>query len=123
MRIFHAAPLRPADPRTFAGTASSARLASDEADVPVSVYRVEFQAGARTHWHRHSGPQWLFVLAGRIRVQVWGEPPRDLDAGDTVAVAPNEKHWHGAAPGSSGTHLAVNVKATTEWLEPVVDDA
>ncbi len=36
-----------------------------------------------------------------------------------VLIPPGEKHWHGAAPGSTGTHLAVNVNAVTEWLEEV----
>jgi quercetin dioxygenase-like cupin family protein len=123
MRIFSAAdaPLKPADTATFAGSARTARIAADEAAVPVGVYRVEFDAGARTHWHRHSGPQWLFVVAGRIRVQTWEGEPRDLHTGDAVVFAPGEKHWHGAAPGTSGAHLAVNVDVTTEWLEPVAD--
>ncbi|MGE5171407.1 MAG: cupin domain-containing protein [Rudaea sp.] len=103
--------------------ARSARLAAAQEGVPVGVYRVEFEAGARTHWHTHSGPQWLFVLDGRIRVQVWGETARDVGAGDAVVIAPNEKHWHGAAPESHGTHLAVNVNATTKWLEPVAEES
>lgn len=124
MRIFpaEAAPLRPADAHTFAGTARTQRLASDEVGLPVSVYRVEFDPGGRTNWHTHSGPQWLLVVEGRIRVQTWGEPARDVGAGDAVVIHPGEKHWHGAAPGARSTHLAVNVNATTEWLEPVEGD-
>lgn len=86
------------------------------------VYRVEFESGARTNWHRHSGPQWLFVIEGRVRVQRWGEPPSDVAAGDAVVVGPGEKHWHGAVPGARGTHLAVNIDVKTEWLEPVSDE-
>jgi 4-carboxymuconolactone decarboxylase len=37
-------------------------------------------------------------------------------------VAPGERHWHGAVPGSEGTHIAVNVNATTTWGEPVSDE-
>jgi quercetin dioxygenase-like cupin family protein len=123
MRIFSAAdaPLKPADAATFAGCARTARIAADDAAIPVGVYRVEFEPGARTHWHRHSGPQWLFVVAGRIRVQTWDGEARDLEIGDAVVFAPGEKHWHGAAPGTSGAHLAVNVDVKTEWLEPVAD--
>jgi quercetin dioxygenase-like cupin family protein len=44
-----------------------------------------------------------------------------VSAGDTVMIGPGEKHWHGAAPGGIGTHLAVNVDAATDWLEPVSD--
>lgn len=89
--------------------------------MPVHLYQVQFDAGARTNWHIHSGPQWLFVSEGRIRVQRLGEPAQDLEPGDAVVFAAGEQHWHGAAPGCPGVHLAVNVQATTEWLEPVSD--
>lgn len=117
------APRHPGDPNTFTGRVHMQHLASDEAGVPVKVYRVEFEAGARTHWHTHSNPQWLFIVEGRVRVQKWGEPPIEVAAGDAVVIAPGERHWHGAAPGSSGgTHLAVNVNARTDWLEAVTDE-
>ena len=123
MRIFRGndTPRTAGDAQTFVGPARIQRLAEDAEGVPVHVYRVEFADGARTNWHVHSGPQWLFVVEGRVRVQVEGEPAREVDAGDAVVIAPHEKHWHGAAPGASGAHLAVNVNFTTEWLEPVTD--
>jgi quercetin dioxygenase-like cupin family protein len=114
-----AVPFSPADVASFTGSARTKRLAADEVAVPVHVYRVEFESGGRTNWHTHSGPQWLFIVDGRVRVQKWGESPIDLVAGDAVVIHPGEKHWHGAAPGGSGAHIAVNVNATTEWLEPV----
>jgi quercetin dioxygenase-like cupin family protein len=55
-------------------------------------------------------------------VQRWGEPPQDVGVGDAVVIPPGEKHWHGAVPGERAVHLAVNVNATTEWLEPVSDE-
>jgi len=121
MRIFRAigVPVNPADPHTFIGPATVQRLAEDDEAVPVGVYRVAFEAGGRTNWHTHSGPQWLFIVEGRIRVQRQGEPPQDLRGGDAVVFAPGEKHWHGAVPGATGTHLAVNVNVVTTWMEPV----
>ena len=123
MRIFRgeAVPSQPADPQSFVGRAHTQRLASAEDGVPVVVYSVAFEDGARTNWHAHSGPQWLLVVEGRVRVQIWGEPAREAAAGDAVMIAPHEKHWHGAAPGSRASHLAVNVNFTTEWFEPVTD--
>jgi len=88
----------------------------------VIVYLVEFEPGARTNWHRHSGPQLLLVKEGRGLVQTWGEPVREISAGDAVSIEPNEKHWHGATPGTRMTHFAVNLNLTTDWLEPVSDD-
>jgi quercetin dioxygenase-like cupin family protein len=124
MRIFRSSdtPVGPADPATFIGRATVQRLAHDETGVPVSVYRVTFSDGARTNWHKHSGPQWLFVLAGRVRVQAEGAAAQDLEAGDAVVIAPGERHWHGAAPGRAGIHIAVNVNAATTWMEPVTDE-
>lgn len=124
VRIFRSsdAPVGPVDPATFLGRATVQRLVHDETGVPVGVYRVTFSDGARTNWHIHSGPQWLFVVEGRVRVQAVGASAQDLDAGDAVVIAPGERHWHGAAPGSAGTHIAVNVNASTTWLEPVRDE-
>jgi quercetin dioxygenase-like cupin family protein len=124
MRIFRSgdAPIGPVDAATFVGHATVQRLAHDEAGVPVGVYRVTFSSGARTNWHTHSGPQWLFVVEGRVRVQAEGGERQDLAAGDAVVVAPGERHWHGAVPGSTGTHIAVNVNAATAWLDPVSDE-
>jgi len=113
---------RVADANSFVGAAQTTLLASSTDGTPVHVYQVKFESGARTNWHTHSGAQWLFVLDGRIRVQTTGNPPQEAGAGDAVVFVPGEKHWHGAAPGSTGEHLAVNVNAETTWLEPVSDE-
>jgi quercetin dioxygenase-like cupin family protein len=124
MRIFRHAdsPTRPADASSFVGPARTTLLASSDEGESVHVYRVEFQDGARTNWHTHSGPQWLFVVEGRIRIQSWGGDAQEASEGDAIVIPPGEKHWHGAAPGGRGVHIAVNVNAKTEWLEPVMDD-
>ncbi len=124
MKIFRGdvVPRQPVDPTSFVGTAQAQKLAEAQDGTPVVVYRVEFEPGARTNWHRHSGAQWLLIVEGRIRIQKWGAAPQEVGAGDAVMIAPGEKHWHGAAPGARGVHLAVNVNATTEWLEPVSDE-
>ena len=90
----------PADQRNFVGTARVKRMAMVDDDQQVNVFLVEFEPGARTNWHRHSAPQLLLVKEGRGLVQKWGEPVREISAGDAVSIEPNEKHWHGAAPGT-----------------------
>jgi len=120
-RLPDAAPV-PTDPASFTGHVRSRRLATDDEAVPAHVYLVEFDPGARTRWHLHTGPQWLLITEGRVRVQTWGGPPQEVAAGDAVVIPPGEKHWHGAAPGSRGVHIAVNINAATEWLEEVSDD-
>src|SRR4051794_2258415 len=113
MKIFRAAeiPSEAGDVKTFTGEVVRTTLASDTAGTPVNVYRVEFSPGARTHWHTHDGPQWLFVVEGRIRVQKDGEAAIEVTAGDAVVIQPGEKHWHGATANGRGVHLAINVKA------------
>jgi quercetin dioxygenase-like cupin family protein len=124
MKIFRGrdVPSEIADSKSFVGGAYARKLAQSADGTPVIVYHVEFDSGARTNWHAHSGPQWLLIIDGQIRIQKWGEPAHDIAAGDVVVVAPGEKHWHGAAPDARGVHLAVNIDVTTEWLEPVSDD-
>ena len=47
---------------------------------------------------------------------------REAAVGDLIAFEPGERHWHGATPGGPMTHIAINIDATTHWLEPVTDE-
>ena len=54
-----------------------------------------------------------------------GTPIREIRAGDTVWIAPGEKHWHGAAPDCNMVHLALQEHLDgnhVHWLEHVTDD-
>ena len=121
MKVFRGNELKPGDPNTFTGAVRTRLVASDDEHTPVHVYRVEFDSGGRTFWHIHSGPQWLLIVEGRVRVQKQNEAAVDIEAGGAVVIEPGVKHWHGAAPGSRGVHLAVNIAVQTTWLEPVSD--
>ncbi len=92
----------------------------------ISIANVTFEPGCRNNWHIHKasqgGGQILLVTAGRGYYQEWGQPARELNPGDVVNIPANVKHWHGAAPDSWFSHLAVEVPAengSNEWLEPV----
>lgn len=85
---------------------------------------VTFSPGARTAWHTHPLGQTLVVTAGMGRVQRWGAAMEDIHPGDVVRIPPGVKHWHGAAPNSSMTHLAVQEQQngkSVDWLEKVSD--
>lgn len=85
---------------------------------------VTFEAGARSAWHTHPLGQTLIVTAGVGRVQKWGEPIQEIKKGDTVRIPPNVKHWHGASPAASMSHIAIGEQLdgkTVEWLEKVSD--
>jgi quercetin dioxygenase-like cupin family protein len=85
---------------------------------------VTFEPGARTAWHTHPLGQTLIVTAGAGRVQHWGGPVQEIKPGDTVWIPPNVKHWHGAAPTTAMSHIAIaeNLDGkVVEWLEKVSD--
>ena len=58
-------------------------------------------------------------------VQAWGEPGQDVRVGDVVTIPPGQKHWHGAAPQTAVTHLAITEPrggAAVRWMEQVSDE-
>ena len=90
-----------------------------------SLGNVTFEPAARTNWHKHTGGQILLVTAGEGRYQERGKPVQKLNAGDVVRIAPNVEHWHGAAPNSWFSHIAVETNPDVNvntWLEPVSDE-
>ena len=118
MKVFTLAALdsEPSDPNTFVGRARLTRM-NDAADhPPANVYRVAFEASARTNWHSHTGPQLLQIIEGTCRFQKAGERVREAVVGDLLSIESGERHWHGAAPGTAGEHLAINVGESTNWF-------
>ena len=108
----------------FTGKSWLARLATDK-DLNVPISNVTFEPGCRNNWHSHTGGQILIAVGGRGYYQEKGKPAQLLLPGDVVEIAPNVVHWHGAAPDSWFSHLAVACNPATNentWLEPV-DDA
>lgn len=76
---------------------------------------VTFEPGARTAWHTHPLGQTLIVIAGAGPVQT-------IRAGDTVWIPPGVKHWHGAAPTTAMSHIAIAESLdgkVVDWLEQV----
>ena len=108
----------PADPSNFELPARMQRLLGPNDDEPVRLYRVNFEAGARTHWHVHDDVQVLFGLSGRCVVVDRVGATLLLEPGDVVVIEGGEEHWHGAAEGGAGEHLAINVGGRTDWLGP-----
>jgi 4-carboxymuconolactone decarboxylase len=116
---------RPAPVEYFTGQVMVEMLFGAEAPARASCGRVTFQPGARTAWHTHPLGQTLIVTDGVGRVQEWGGPVREIRAGDVVRIAPGVKHWHGAAPDSAMTHLAIQEALdgrTVDWMEKVSDE-
>src|SRR6476659_9147292 len=86
---------------------------------------VTFAPRARTAWHSHPGGQILIVTAGIGRVQVWDEPIQEIGTGDVVKIPAGVKHWHGASPNASMTHLGITEQrngTAVQWMEKVSDE-
>lgn len=118
-------PAAPAPSENFTG---SATIESPFQGVsPARVYgaTVTFQPAARTAWHTHAVGQILIVTAGVGRVQRWGDPIEEIRQGDIVRIPAGQKHWHGAAPASTMTHIGIVEQPadgkSTEWMEKVTD--
>jgi quercetin dioxygenase-like cupin family protein len=86
---------------------------------------VTFEPGARTAWHTHPLGQILIVTMGCGRAQREGGPIEEIRPGDVVFFAPGEKHWHGAAPATAMTHIAIQEALdgkAVDWMEKVSDE-
>ena len=97
-----------------------------ETQAPQRVYgSVTFEPGARTNWHTHPLGQTLLVTFGVGLTQEWGGPVQIIRQGDVVLCPPNVKHWHGAAPDTTMTHLAIGERLdgkSVTWMEQVSDE-
>lgn len=92
----------------------------------VSIFNVTFEPACRNNWHIHhaenGGGQMLICIGGRGYYQEYGKEAQELLPGDVVNIPAEVKHWHGAAPDSWFSHLAIEidgVNTSNEWLEPV----
>lgn len=109
----------------FSGTAKvTSRFSS-----PVSShYRgamVEFEPGAKTAWHTHPKGQTLIIISGKGMVQSEGNEVQSMLPGNVISIPPNVRHWHGAAPDSPMSHIAISTPdngETVNWMELVSDE-
>jgi quercetin dioxygenase-like cupin family protein len=92
---------------------------------PFSGAYVTFEPGARSAWLTHPTGQHLLATAGVGRTQVWGGPIVEIKAGDVIWCPAKVKHWHGASPTTSMTHIAITGTLNgknVEWMEKVTDE-
>ena len=95
----------------------------------VSIFNGTFEPACRNNWHIHharsGGGQMLICVGGRGYYQEEGREAVELTPGKVINIPANVKHWHGAAPDSWFSHLAIEVEGedgSTEWCEPVSDE-
>ena len=80
----------------------------------------QFEKGARTKWHSHSGGQVILVEEGITHHQNKGGPVMELHANETYYVQPGVVHWHGATPESSTVQFNTT-RGDITWLDEVTD--
>ena len=123
--VFHIGAPNDGFKQYFIGQSYLAPLSTEQ----VGIFNVTFEPGCRNNWHIHKadkgGGQILVCVAGRGYYQEWGKEAIELHPGDVVNIPVGVKHWHGAAPDSWFSHLAVEVpgeNGSNEWLEAVDND-
>lgn len=113
------------DTPNFTGEAWLEMIVTKADSVDCTVGNVTFAPGVRNSWHSHPGGQILLCISGEGRYQEKGKPVQILHPGDVVKITPNVVHWHGAAPNSEFTHIAIGPqqsKGGTVWLDAVSDE-
>ncbi len=121
MKLFHPAQAETRKGTTFTGETTLTEMVVPQQPGGVRITLVRFEDGSVTHWHTHPGEQVLYVLEGECRV---GNETEELVArpGDVVYTPPNEKHWHGAAPGTRMVHISITTGGSPQWFDaPHVD--
>ena len=95
----------------------------------IPIFNVTFEPGCRNNWHVHhakkAGGQMLICVGGRGYYQEWGMEAVEMTPGTVINIPAEVKHWHGAAPDSWFSHLAIEIageEASNEWLEAVSEE-
>jgi len=118
-------PSNKGNPDYFTGTVRVDPLFQPHAPARTSAGSVTFEPGARSAWHTHPLGQTLIITAGCGWVQREGGPVEEVHPGDVVWFPPGEKHWHGATPTTTLTHIAIQEAVdgkVVDWLEHVSDE-
>lgn len=111
--------------QNFTGRVRVDPLFAATPEVNASGAYVTFEPGARSAWHTHPAGQRLVVVSGVGLTQEEGGAVQEIRPGDVIVCPPGVKHWHGAAPATAMTHLAVTGVVdgkSVDWMEKVNDE-
>ena len=106
------------------GTVWLTELNKPDSTIDIAIANATFAPGAKLDWHIHPAGQILMITEGTGYYQEKGKPLQVVHKGDVVKCVPGVPHWHGAAPKSSFTYVAVSTnseKNNTVWLQRVTD--
>src|SRR5215208_8231069 len=117
-------PVQPGPAAQFTGTVRVEPLFAPTATTPAGGALVTFEPGARSAWHTHPRGQTLIVTAGTGRIQRRGGAVEEIRAGDVIWTPPGVEHWHGAAPSTAMSHMAIQEtlnETNVTWGAKVTD--
>jgi quercetin dioxygenase-like cupin family protein len=101
----------------FTGQVTMQSIVDPELSKRFLIQHVNFDKGVRNKLHTHSIEQVLVVTEGKGIVATENEQV-PVGPGDIIFIAAGEKHWHGAAEGSTFSHLYVmSPESTTTQIE------
>jgi quercetin dioxygenase-like cupin family protein len=109
----------------FIGNVWLQMLVTDDSTFHCPIGNVTFEPGARNGWHTHPGGQILLVTGGKGYYQEADRKAQVIREGDIIKILPHVKHWHGAAPDSYFSHIAImpnSGKGDATWFGAVTDE-
>src|SRR5262249_29126069 len=104
----------PATGDLFIGPVERQNVVGEGDSKQIRIGVVTFKDGAVNKFHRHTFDQVLSVTEAKGMVKAEGHPYQRIAEGDVILCAAGERHWHGAAPGKTMSHLTVATPGTTE---------
>jgi quercetin dioxygenase-like cupin family protein len=120
-------PATPPAPRQYGVIGPAANFTGNTGTLDPAGYTVGrrvFEPGARNAtWHMHTAGQLVFGEAGRGRLQIQGQPIKELAVGDSAYIPGGTYHWHGAAPNERFTMVFITMgQSKTSQGEPVTEE-
>ena len=97
----------------FVGPVSTQEVVNESHGDLLRVTAVTFEDGAVNLPHRHTTDQVLVATSGSGFVATENEH-HPLESGDVAFIASGTRHWHGANPDSTFTHLSILTPGHTE---------
>jgi len=90
----------------FIGSVTIQEVVNEALADLLRVTAVTFENGAVNRPHRHTTDQVLVATSGSGFVAT-NDDHLPLEPGDVAFVPSETRHWHGANPGSTFTHLSI----------------
>jgi quercetin dioxygenase-like cupin family protein len=101
----------------FTGPVTMQSMVDTDLSSRFKIQQVNFEEGVRNKFHTHTIEQVLIVTEGKGIVATEHEEIV-VGPGDIIFIPAGEKHWHGAAKGSTFSHLYVmSPESTTTQVE------